>query len=305
MANPAAADNSALLQAADDIRAWEYARGQESRQHELDELQDMLNAADRLSEQDAATIADLRAQLAALQPTATLFGVNLANTTPGLVPAAARIYFAPGDFDKAQIWAGSKAAAAYAAGTRTFVVSVKDHTDAQMVRLGAWLDQVPDDADILGCHWHEHEDDILKKQTLAADTWRKRFDAVKPVFRSRGHGYGPIHNGMTWTGGKWVWGAGYVEPDLDDCTFWGFDCYDPNGKGPALFQPIIDYAAQHGLPLVVGETATPAGPQQATWAAEARAWFAERVSVACWWHQQFAGKPDYVMSAETQRAWLA
>ena len=153
------------------------------------------------AEVDALTkrVAELEAQL---PKPATLFGVNLANPTPGLVPAAARIYFAPGDFDDTQRWAGSKAAAAYAAGTRTFVVSVKDYTDAQMVRLGAWLDQVPDDADILGCHWHEHEDDILKKQTLAADTWRKRFAAVKPVFRSRGHGFGPIHNGMTWTGGK-------------------------------------------------------------------------------------------------------
>lgn len=292
------ADNSALLQAADDIRAWERAQGISEGAAAQQPVVDALHA-----EVDALTkrVAELEAQL---PKPATLFGVNLANPT-SLVPLAARIYFGPGDFDRAQIWAGSKAAAAYAAGTRTFVVSVKDHTDAQMVRLGAWLDQVPDDADILGCHWHEHEDDILKKQTLAADTWRKRFNAVKPVFRSRGHGYGPIHNGMTWTGGKWVWGAGYVEPDLDDCTFWGFDCYDPSGKGPALFQPIIDYASQHGLPLVVGETATPAGPQQATWAAEARAWFAERVSVACWWHQQFAGKPDYRMSPETQRAWLA
>lgn len=292
------ADNSALLQAADDIRAWERAQGISEGAAAQQPVVDALHA-----EVDALTkrVVELEAQL---PKPATLFGVNLANPT-SLVPLAARIYFGPGDFDRAQIWAGSKAAAAYAAGTRTFVVSVKDHTDAQMVRLGAWLDQVPDDADILGCHWHEHEDDILKKQTLAADTWRKRFNAVKPVFRSRGHGYGPIHNGMTWTGGKWVWGAGYVEPDLDDCTFWGFDCYDPSGKGPALFQPIIDYASQHGLPLVVGETATPAGPQQATWAAEARAWFAERVSVACWWHQQFAGKPDYRMSPETQRAWLA
>ena len=68
---------------------------------------------------------------------------------------------------------------------------------------------------------------------------------------------------------------------------------------------MIGEAVDIDLPLVVGETATPAGPQQATWATEARAWFAERVSVACWWHQQFAGKPDYRMSAETQRAWLA
>lgn len=300
------ADNSALLQAADDIRAWERAAGAQSRQAEVDRLTEQLRSRDDANAKAEAIIVDLRAQLAALQPKpATLFGVNLANPTPSHVPAAARIYFAAGDFDKAQRWAGSKAAAAYAAGTRTFVVSVKDHTDAQMVRLGAWLDQVPDDADIYGCHWHEHEDDILRKQTLAADTWRKRFNAVKPVFRSRGHGYGPIHNGMTWTGGKWVWGSGYVEPDLTDCTFWGFDCYDPNGKGPGLFQPIIDYAAQHGLPLVVGETATPAGPKQAAWATEARAWFAERVTIACWWHQQFAGKPDYRMSTETQRAWLA
>ncbi|MFT3871051.1 MAG: hypothetical protein QM714_00160 [Nocardioides sp.] len=286
----APADNSALLQAADDIRAYEYARGQESRQADLDAAQ--------------ATIADLRAQLAALTKPATLFGVNLANATPGLVPAVARIYFAGGDFDKTQTWAGSKAAAAYDAGTRTFVVSVKDYTAAQMARLGAYLDTVPDDAVILGCHWHEMEDDILRKQTLTAEAYRTRFEVVKPVFRSRGHGFGPIHNGMTWTGGKWVWGSGYVEPDLTDCTFWGFDCYDPNGKGPQLFQPVIDYASQHGLPLVVGETATPAGPKQAAWAAEARAWFAERVVVACWWHQQFAGKPDYVMSAETQAAWL-
>lgn len=260
-------------------------------------------------EQARAELAKAHARIAELEALlpkpGTLFGVNLANPVPGgHVPAAARIYFPPGAFNKTQRWAGSDAAKAYDAGCRTFIVSVKDYV--QTTRIGAYLDTVPDDARIYGCYFHEHEGNV-RDGDLTAEQYRSRFAAVAPVFRERGHDFGPIHNGMNRNAaGKWAFGVGYVEPDLSICTYWGTDCYDPNGKGVELFAPIVDYAKPLGLPMVVGETGAVYGGDQAAWATQAREWFTGHgFAAVCWWNQQFAGKPDWRMTAETAKAWLS
>lgn len=251
-----------------------------------------------------ARIAQLEAELA--QRDGTRFGVNLANPFAAARLDVARVYFPPGAFSLTRpqpTWQGkAECGEAYALGCRDFIVSVKDH--AWPDRLAAFLATVPADVTVWGCFFHEHEGNIRAGE-FTADQYRERFAAVGEVFHAAGHKVGPIHNGLNLVDGRWKW-AGYVEPDLGLCDYWGLDCYDPNGKGVGvLFDQWLPYAKSLGLPIVVGETGAPSGPAQAAWAADMRDWCQTNgIRLAAWWHQQFAGRPDYRMTPETQTVWL-
>ena len=172
-----------------------------------------------------------------------------------------------------------------------------------MVRLGAWLDQVPDDADIPAATGTSTRTTSSKKQTLAADTWRKRFAAVAfsvPQQRPRLRPHPQWHD---LTGGKWVWGGRARRADLTDCTFWGSDCYDPNGKPDRhCSSPSSTTRANTACRSSSARPPprrTPAshlgdrGPRMVRRARNRGPLVASAVR----------RKPDYRMSAETQRAW--
>jgi hypothetical protein len=282
-----------------------------------DRLADALNAAEagrRAVEDLTAQLADAKAEIERLEalvpqpePTVTLIGSNLANPIPTDADLqVTRVYFDPGSFTSTtQPTFQNKASCrdAYAMGCRVFVVSVKDYTPAAQTRIGAFLDTVPADAEILFSFFHEHEGNIDDGDFTYAQ-YVERFDQACAPARARGIKTGPIHNGMSMVAGKWVWGN-YREPDLSKCQFWGTDCYDKNAKGVGIYSEWLTYAKTTGLPIVVGEHGQPQGPTQTTYAKDARELFIrEGVFAACWWHQQFTGNPNYVMTPATQAAWF-
>jgi len=278
-----------------------------ARDSRITALEGTLAEVRALHEATRAELAAAQAEivrLRALLP-GTRFGVNLANPVAGRLDVV-RHYFQPGDFalTRRQPTWGTEAPLVdgYARGCRVFVVSVKDH--AWPERVDAFLATVPADVTLYGCYFHEHEGNIRAGE-FTAQQYADRFATIRDVFQARGHRFGPIHNGLNLVDGKWRWG-GYVEPDLSRCDFWGLDCYDPNGKGVGIFDAWLPYAKGTGLPVVIGETGTPAGPAQAGWAANMRTWCRDAgVALACWWHQQFTGRPNYRMTPETQATWLA
>lgn len=235
--------------------------------------------------------------------------------TPGLVTPAARIYFQPGDFTgTAQpTWTNqSLITQALARGATTFMLSMKDATTTALTKWVTFLRSIPAAyrADVWCIYMHEHEAKLRNGQLTFAQ-YDANFDAVRQVTQAEGFKFGPLHNGLNLDGaGKWFFGN-YVEPtSLPLCDFDALDCYDPNDKGAnSLFFSSTGwwpYFQSVGKPILIGETGSPAGAQQAAFAAEMRAACEARpqIKVACWWNQQFTGNPDYRMTAATQTAWL-
>lgn len=254
-------------------------------------------------------------------PTALRMGVQFASgtigpLTPGLVTPAARIYFQPGDFTgTAQpTWTNqSLITQALARGATTFMLSMKDATATALTKWVTFLRSIPlaYRADVWCIYMHEHEAK-LRNGDITFAQYDANFDAVRQVTQAEGFKFGPLHNGLNRNAANTAWIFGnYIEPtSLPLCDFDALDCYDPNDKGAnSLFFSATGwwpYFRDVGKPILIGETGSPAGVQQAAFAAEMRAACAARpqIKVACWWNQQFTGNPDYRMTTATQAAWL-
>lgn len=255
----------------------------------------------------------------AASATAT-FGVQYASGTvgplqSGLTTPAARIYFQPGDFTSGQpTWVNQTLITqALAKGATTFMLSMKDATPTAISKWVTFLRSIPVaiKPNVWCIYMHEHEAK-LRNGSLTFAQYDANFDAVRQATQAEGFKFGPLHNGLNRNAADTAWIFGnYVEPtSLPLCDFNALDCYDPNDKGAnSLFFSSSGwwpYFRDAGLPILIGETGSPAGAQQAVFAAEMRAAVEARpqIKVACWWNQQFTGNPDYRMTTATQTAWL-
>lgn len=286
---------------------------------ELNRLDTALTTEQATTAAQRATIADLtdentalQEQLAALQPKPTaVFGVDKAGLD--LAPAGLGFfrgpYLGPGDLLKGPLYFNNvtrRLADAYAKGCRTFSVSYKDRGSTAMTNLSAFLNQFPDDTRIFLTYFHEH-DGNLRDGSLTMAQYQQGCREARQIADDTGALFGPIHNGVTYVSGKWgihpdQWATNDPEVKID---FWGTDMYFKQYENPAdLYGPAVEYARTLGLPLVIGETASFAGPQQATWAASARAWLAGcGLDVhAAWWSQPHTSG-DYTMTPDTVAAW--
>lgn len=293
---------------------------------ELNRLTDALTAEQATSAAQRATIADLTDQvtdltaeverLTALLPveppaTPAVFGVDrggldLAPTGFGFFRGP---YLPPGSLTKTPfVFAGNRGrvADAYAKGCRVFSVSYKDRGPVAMDNLTAFLASFPDDAEILLTYWHEHDGNLRDGSLTLAD-YQQGCREARQVADAVGAAFGPIHNGVTYVGGKWgvnpdQWRASDPEVEMD---FWGTDMYFKQYENPAdLYGPAVEYATALGLPLVIGETASFNGPLQGAWAAEAHTYLGSLAIpvYAAWWSQPHTSG-DYTMTPETVTAW--
>ena len=273
----------------------------------------------QVKDADAAKIADLQAQIDALKnppveppvvvpppvepppvvvppaPASTaVLGASLGQALPSSQPLAAVRYY------RAPAWKGSQLEAAYAKGTRVFVLSTKDATPDNMVAL---LKAAPSDATFFVTTYHEPDDNI-KGGTLTVATYAARMNAMgRAVAGLRNVKFGPIHNGSA---RKSAWVADEAGCDKSLWSYWGADRYSPNYESPATqFAECRDYAKSLGLPLVLGEVgADPAdAAKQKQLASQIRAWAqdpANNAAVICWWQQT-----GYTFaSADVQKAFL-
>lgn len=233
-------------------------------------------------------------------------GLDLAPTGLGFFRGP---YLPPGSLTKTPfVFAGNRGrvADAYAKGCRVFSVSYKDRGPVAMDNLTAFLASFPDDAEILLTYWHEHDGNLRDGSLTLAD-YQQGCREARQVADAVGAAFGPIHNGLTYVGGKWG-----VNPDqwrTSDpevaCDFWGTDMYFKQYENPAdLYGPAVEYATALGLPLVIGETASFNGPLQGPWAAEAHAYLGSLAIpvYAAWWSQPHTSG-DYTMVPETATAW--
>lgn len=200
-------------------------------------------------------------------------------------------------------------------GVRDVSISFKPGYTAAKVR--AFFASCPSDLRLWVTHFHEHDMDIANGALSVAD-YRAGCYTLADLAHEAGHLFGPIHNGSTRKGGApssdtskpwgyWadVWAK--WEAPLEVCDFWGFDTYAETYQAPMpRLQVVLDYQATHGLPLLIGEHAAPnTDPvKQAADAAAMRTWCLEHAALACWWQNQFTGKPPYPMTAATARAWF-
>jgi len=233
-------------------------------------------------------------------------GLDLAPTGFGFFRGP---YLPPGSLTKTPfVFAGNRGrvADAYAKGCRVFSVSYKDRGPVAMDNLTAFLASFPDDAEVLLTYWHEHDGNLRDGSLTLAD-YQQGCREARQVADAVGAAFGPIHNGVTYVGGKWG-----VNPDqwrTSDpevaCDFWGTDMYFKQYENPAdLYGPAVEYATALGLPLVIGETASFNGPLQGAWAAEAHAYLDSLANpvYAAWWSQPHTSG-DYTMTPETVTEW--
>lgn len=229
-------------------------------------------------------------------------------TGPGTV---VRDYFTPGAFALGaapRTFTGSpKLSAAYQRGVRTFILSQKDWTGPAL--LSSFAASCPQDVVIYFAFHHEHEDNIRAGDFTVAE-WRSRFNIARNAIKAGNPAIrvGPIHNGRNLVSGSWVFGAGYVEPDLSTCDFWGLDAYvyvseatRPVGE---VYDPWVQYASALAMPVVIGELGAEAGPGQETFARAANRWLRTDVlplPAACWWDA--LGGKDYLLSEPSWKAW--
>lgn len=227
-----------------------------------------------------------------------------------------RHYFQPGDFAPGKAvpaWGRGQEAMLQTMydqyGVRFFSISIKPDnnrtTFADPSRVGLFLDTIPDDVTVALTFFHEHDGDI-KDGTITLDFYRQGCREIQPQAHARGMLFGPIHNGRSKLAGSTGWNLDPrywrdKEPDVP-CDFWGVDCYFE--KYQTDWQPLADYSAEVGAPLLIGEIGAPVGAQRPAWAAEARAFFLEHSLAAMWWNMQFAGKSDYRLDDSTARAWF-
>ena len=218
-------------------------------------------------------------------------------------------YLGPGDLLKGSLYfnaVGRRLADAYTKGCRAFSVSYKDRGPVAMSTLAAFLNQFPDDAQVFLTYFHEH-DGNLRDGSLTMAQYQQGCAEARQVADDTGALFGPIHNGVTYVGGKWgvhpdQWAANDPDVEMD---FWGTDMYFRQYENPAdLYGPAVEYATALGLPLVIGETASLNGPLQGAWAAEAHTYLGSlAVPVyAAWWSQPHTSG-DYTMTPETVTAW--
>ena len=114
-------------------------------------------------------------------------------------------YLPPGSLTKTPfVFAGNRGrvADAYAKGCRVFSVSYKDRGPVAMDNLTAFLASFPDDAEILLTYWHEH-DGNLRGWSLTLADYQQGCREARQVADAVGAAFGPIHNGVTYVGGKW------------------------------------------------------------------------------------------------------
>ena len=156
-------------------------------------------------------------------------------------------------------------------GVRTVILSWKTHDAAKQAKFYA---SCPPDLRFLVAAHHEHNDNI-RDGSLTYGAYTDLCYRVAESAHVAGHQFGPIHNGSnrefgaTGAWGYWIDEWVRVEAPLAVCDFWGFDTYAKKYQPPAdKLGPVLEYAKGHGLPLVIGETASPYddAAAQAAWA---------------------------------------
>lgn len=254
-----------------------------------------------------------------------LIGSSTELPFPVTVPAMAayRHYFQPNDW-------GSGSQPRYGVGQEAELQRVYEDLGVRDVSLSfkpgytpakvrAFFQSCPPDLRLWVTHFHEHDMDIANGALALAD-YRASCYTLAELAHEGGHLFGPIHNGSTRQGGApasdtskpwgyWIESWRMFEAPLEVCDFWGFDTYADSYQDPygSRLANVLTYRGEHGLPLLVGETAAPStnAVKQATYAARMRQWCLENTALACWWQNQFSGKPPYPMTADTCRAWFA
>lgn len=326
-------DNSDLLQAADDIRAYEKGKAQGT----IDDLSQKLSAAETKAESekqraDAAEkkFADHMKEYAPAghstkptdpeppppdpEPEGGLLGSSLGQPLPIVVPTlfVNRAYYQPGQMAKGQkrkFLDHSAIKQAYnQLGCRTFVVSFKDDDPAALTY---WADSVPNDVRVYVTYFHEH-DGNLRDGSLTLSKYQTGMGRVADMAEAYGFEFGPIHNGMVYDAAKtpkWgfypsIWEKNSA--DMNRYTYWGVDGYCEKYEDPAVrYKPAFDYAESLDLPCVFGEIGAPKGSQQAPWAKKARTVMLEEAAVCCYWNNQVdASKPDWSLGADAAHEWF-
>jgi hypothetical protein len=237
--------------------------------------------------------------------------------------ATNRYFFQAGDWNSSQTFNGQanmvKAYNDY--DCRSFSISLKPDSSGtpafgttSVTNIRRFLDSCPDDAEMLVTFYHEHDGNI-RDGSLTVARYKQGADQLANIVHEHGHKYGPIHNGMVYDVNKtpkWglysnIWAANESNVELYD--FWGADCYSENYEAPSpRMNPLKTYADSLGLPLLIGEMASPRGTQQAAWAAAARTWALSNTKWAHWWHSRVGGatntaEVDWGMTDAAARAW--
>lgn len=243
--------------------------------------------------------------------------------------ATHRHFFQSNDWGASKTWANEpnlvKAYNQY--GCRVFNMSFKPtggstgtvpfSTTVQQ-RIGAFLDSIPASVsrqDVLLTYYHEHDGNI-RDGSLTIANYRAGSQVIADLAHARGMRYGPIHNGMVYDASRtprWglysnIWAAN--EADLSLYDFWGADCYSDNYEDPSpRMDALKTYADSLGLPLLIGEMASPIDnpTAQATWATKARTWALDNTKWAHWWSSQVdpeSSNTNYRMTDQSARNWF-
>lgn len=324
-------DLSEVISAAQEYGDDREAAARAVLQPQINSLQTALDAARADDAADDAQIAQLQAEVDRLTalleeqaPAAPLLGASFSATT-GL-PAAVqhldffRHFFQPGEFSSSRLFANEpqlvKAYDQY--GARSFSISVKPgsgnalDTVAQ-TNLRRFLASIPADVDrdeVFVTFYHE-PDGNLRDGSLTLAQYLAGSRTVAAIVHEAGMKFGPIHNGNVYVATKtpkWglykeVWQANGDRDLAGLYDFWGVDCYSNEYEDPAVrMKPIADYGAELGLPVIVGELASPSADaaRQAAWASKARAWCLANVHRASWWSTDV-----YRMTEQTAKNWLS
>lgn len=319
-------DNSGLLLIADDIRQYEFAKGQTSRDGEVATLTQQRDAY--MAERDAVQ-AEFDAHMATHEPEPepVMIGASFkqGENLPSPVTSidVMRYFFQPGDFTRAQSWGGQanlvKAHDQY--GARAFAISVKPDSSsgtpfgsASLTNIRNFFQSIPDDVleeDVMITFYHEHDGNI-RDGSLSIARYREGSRQLANIAHEFGFKYGPIHNAMVYdefTTPRWglyanIWSAN--EADLELYDFWGVDCYSPNYENPSpRMDPIKTYADSLGLPVLIGELGSPNGSEQAAWCAKARTWALENTKWAMYWSSQVSSATtNYRLTDAAAREWF-
>jgi hypothetical protein len=273
---------------------------------------------------DASQISALQAQVAELeaelnqQPppppppptTNTMLGMSMGNSIPGNVTTfpVTRVYYQPGE--KLGLWQdNSVLVQAYEKyGARRFHISLKSLDEAGFPAFRA---SCPPDVELMWTFFHEQDDDIRKKDLSLAD-YQAGCASLAKSAHDAGDTFGPIHNGMVYDSNKtphWglyseIWSADEAA-DTSIYDWWGADDYTDTYQDPETrYGPLRDYAASLGVPLVIGELASPASDpaSQATWAGNMRTWCedpANNVLSAMWWPND-----TWALTSQAATEWL-
>lgn len=287
---------------------------------EITRLEDLTSNLQDTMIAQSAMIAQLQARIAELESGSDepeidiLFGANsngLALIDKLINSAQRGPYFGPNTLTGSAPVFGSKAntKGAYDKGIRVFSVSYKDRGLTAQRNLETYLRSFPDDVEILLTYFHEHDGNI-RDGDLTIESYQQGCREARQVADVVGCKFGPIHNGVNrhhindpWGIYPDIWEANDPEVDID---FWGTDMYAKKYESPEnIFGPCLEYAKNLGLPLVIGETASFSGSNQALWAKSVKDWFTTQKypSTVMWW-SDLHGTEDYRMNADTVTAWF-